>query len=300
MEGAVVAVQRLHHRQVGSDQEEQYGFTAEQAVPRPLEHALEGVDAVHEIRNLVDDDHARAVVGQDLREEPECGIPLPRGLLREQVPLRQSRSGDGVEQLRQFVLRRPTRRGEEEVRRLDAPEELLDEAGLADPPASAHQNALTGLRRPGGIMNRLKGAAEHVQLAVPPDETTHGKTPAEESIGRDTIPIDTISGPRGVSHACRSGPAMRSFPAPSGRPLSPAAAPVGFHSSSRPRRAGSPGRNTAAQPASSSSLTKADVSCRASGGALLARTRLSYDDSCHSRYRTPPGNVTRRQPRALA
>lgn len=173
VEGAVVAVQRLHHRQVGSDEEEEYGFAAEQAVPCPLEHALEGVDAVHEIRDLVDDDHARTVVGQDLGEQPERRVPLSRGLLREQFPLRQSGSSNGVEQLCQLVLRRAARRGEEEVRRPGTPEELLDEAGLADPPPAPHEDALTWLRRSDGLVNRLEGVAEHVQLRVPPDESAH-------------------------------------------------------------------------------------------------------------------------------
>jgi len=112
MEGTVVAVERLHHRPVGSDEEEEHGLAAEQPVPGPLQHPLECVDAVHEIGSLIDDDHARAVIGQDLRKQPEGGIPLLGGLLREQFPLREGGSGDGVEQLRQLVLRRAACRGE--------------------------------------------------------------------------------------------------------------------------------------------------------------------------------------------
>ncbi|CAM5434388.1 hypothetical protein SVIOM342S_09235 [Streptomyces violaceorubidus] len=62
--------------------------------------------------------------------------PLPDPARREIASHPQGGPGDGVEQLRQVVLRRAARRGAEEVRRPGPPDEPLDEAGLADPPPS--------------------------------------------------------------------------------------------------------------------------------------------------------------------
>lgn len=54
----------------------------------------------------------------------------------------------------------------------------------------------------------------------------------------------------------RLGTRLTSRQHPAGATPSPAAAPTGCHSGSSPRRAGSPGRNTAAQPSSSGPLAK--------------------------------------------
>jgi len=74
------------------------------SIPYALEDSLEGVDAVHEMGDLVDDDHGRSVIGKYVEEKPQRGVPLGGRLIREQPSLWQPGERDGVAQLGQFRI----------------------------------------------------------------------------------------------------------------------------------------------------------------------------------------------------
>jgi hypothetical protein len=131
------------------------------------------VDPVHEVGHLVDHNHARGVVGQDVRQEPQGGVPRTRRLLGEQAPLREGGRGHGVEQFRQFVLGGAASGGEEQVRHFGPPEELLNQARLADPAPPAYQDAPAGLHRADSVAHYVQRRLDDAQLPVPPDETAH-------------------------------------------------------------------------------------------------------------------------------
>ena len=52
-----------------------------------LQHTLEGIDAVHQVRHLVDDHDARPVLGQDAGQLSQCGAPVGRQRVGEHVPV---------------------------------------------------------------------------------------------------------------------------------------------------------------------------------------------------------------------
>jgi hypothetical protein len=86
---AIVVVQGLHHGQVRADQDEQHGFAGQVPVPRHLQDALEPVRFIHQVREFVEDDDARAVVGQGSCEQTQCVAPVLRMRGSEKVATRQ-------------------------------------------------------------------------------------------------------------------------------------------------------------------------------------------------------------------
>lgn len=81
VEGASTAVQGIHHRQVGADEDQQDRLGLQCPVPGPLQHPLKGAIGIHQVRDLVDDQHAHPVGGQRSGQHVERGVPAlrPRG-----------------------------------------------------------------------------------------------------------------------------------------------------------------------------------------------------------------------------
>jgi hypothetical protein len=82
-ERTVVRGERFHHRQVGTDQDQQDLLAGQFPVPRALQHALERAVRIHEVRQFVEDDDNRPVVRKHPRQLPEGRRPVPRHRLGE-------------------------------------------------------------------------------------------------------------------------------------------------------------------------------------------------------------------------
>jgi hypothetical protein len=168
VEGSAVAVERLHHRQIGTDADEQDALAGQFAIEGPLEGSFEAFVGCDQIGHLVEDDHA-AVVGKRRGQQSERGIPAGELDAGEERGSGQIRCRNLFGEQSQFVARRPSCGREEQVGNVDAVDELLHEAGLADAPASADEERLAGL----GVRigpNALQQPVKAGQLLLPSDE----------------------------------------------------------------------------------------------------------------------------------
>ena len=83
VERSLVAVQRLHHRQIRADEQQEHGLATQQPVTRrAAERPSKASTRCHQVRNCVDHDDAGLIVRQERREQPQRRTPLAWAPLR--------------------------------------------------------------------------------------------------------------------------------------------------------------------------------------------------------------------------
>lgn len=129
MKRPTVLVERLHHRQVGADTDEEHPLAHQFTVEGPLQRALEAAVGRYEIGDLVEY-HDAAVVGKRGSQQPQSGIPTRELDAGEQLGTGQAGSSRLLGEEPQLVTDGPPGGREEQMWHVGAVDELLDQARL--------------------------------------------------------------------------------------------------------------------------------------------------------------------------
>jgi hypothetical protein len=145
VEGPVVAAERLHHGQVGTDADEEQSVPGQDPVEDGLERAFERRVLSDDVGELVEDDDAAGVRRRAGEQSKRC-VPACHGEVAEGVRAGEVGAGDLVDEELELLVQGASRSSVEEVGHPGSLDELLDETGLAHATPSSDEDGLAGLR----------------------------------------------------------------------------------------------------------------------------------------------------------
>src|SRR5689334_20645216 len=169
-----ILVERLHHRQVRPDADEQYRLAGQLAVENLLQGSLEARIGADEVRHLVEDHDAGPVLRKAAREQPERRVPCRWSLADEETSVGDVGFEYGLGKQCQVRLDGGlSRRGEEDRWHARPIDEFLNQPGLADPPSPADEDRPAGTTRPPTADRPAEQPVEQLKLMLTSDELIH-------------------------------------------------------------------------------------------------------------------------------